>query len=100
VRGRISVNDTLMVFSQSKCSISFLNICKAQELNYPQTIQQTHFVGRRISSQSNNRVILQVVLQVVPVIFNLPCLESCPKHVRDKNSVEVSYNELHSLGEK
>jgi hypothetical protein len=31
---------------------------------------------------------------------NLPCLESYPKHVRDKNSVEVSYNELHSLGEK
>jgi hypothetical protein len=69
-------------------------------LDYPQTIQQTHFVGRRISSQSNNRVILQVALQVVPVIFYLPCLESYPKHVTDKNSVEVSYNELHSLGEK
>jgi hypothetical protein len=69
-------------------------------LNYLQTIQQIHFVEGRISSQSNNRVILQVVLQVVAVIFYLPCLESYPKHVRDKNSVEVSYNELHSLGEK
>jgi hypothetical protein len=89
-----------MVFSQSKDPFHSSNICKEQELNYPQTIQQTHFAGRRISSLSNNRVILQVVLQVVPVIFNLPCLESYPKHLRDKNSVEVSYNGLHSLGEK
>ncbi len=41
-----------------------------------------------------------MALQVVPVIIYLPCLESYPKHVRDKNSVKVSYNELHSLGEK